>query len=140
MSKRSSSPSPGVGAGRTSSPQLTLVTLVDGDCALCSGYAQFVSAMDPRGKVYFETQQSEAGQTLLRRAGMPMDLSTIVTLECGGGNVRGYTKSTAVLRTFRFLGMPTVRQRGGEEGVAGVGTVFMVFLLAFTTVRSVNAF
>ena len=92
----------------SSSPQ-TLVTLVDGDCALCSGYAQCVSAMDTKGRVYFETQQSEAGQALLRRANMPMDLSTVVMLECGGGHVRGYTKSTAVLRTFRFLGLPMVR-------------------------------
>jgi predicted DCC family thiol-disulfide oxidoreductase YuxK len=48
----------------------TLVTLVDGDCALCSTYAAFISAMDPRGRVYFETQQSEQGRALLRRANM----------------------------------------------------------------------
>ena len=87
-----------------------LVTLVDGDCALCNGYARFVSTMDTRGGVYFETQQSEMGQALLRRANMPMDLSTVVMLECGGGHVRGYTKSTAVLRTFRFLGLPMVSE------------------------------
>jgi hypothetical protein len=56
---------------------------------------------------------------------MPMDLSTIVTLECsggggsGGGHVRGFTKSTAVLRTFRFLGMPLVGELGGRVGVWG---------------------
>lgn len=98
---------------RAASPSTVLVTLVDGDCALCSGYAQFISAMDVRGKVYFETQQSDAGQELLRRANMPMDLSTIVTLECSGGHVRGYTKSTAVLRTFRSLGLPLVGEKTG---------------------------
>ena len=36
----------------------TLVTLIDGDCALCSAYARVVSSLDTRGVVYFETQQS----------------------------------------------------------------------------------
>jgi len=100
--------------GSMSTPRAptSLVTLIDGDCALCSGYAQFVSAMDVRGRVFFEVQQSDVGRTLLRRANMPMDLSTIVTIECGsgsgGGRARGFTKSTAVLRTFKLLGMPLV--------------------------------
>ena len=34
------------------------MVLVDGDCALCSAYAQFVSARDARQYVYFETQVS----------------------------------------------------------------------------------
>jgi predicted DCC family thiol-disulfide oxidoreductase YuxK len=72
-------------------PLARLVTLIDGDCALCSGYARFVSAADTRGRVYFETQQSDAGKAMLRRAGMPLDLSTIVTLESAptGSGLRG---------------------------------------------------
>ena len=83
------------------------VTLVDGDCALCSGYARFVSAFDRAGRVYFETQQSPAGRALLRKAKMPEDLSTIALVERDErGNLRGFVKSTAVLRTFEILGWP----------------------------------
>ena len=83
------------------------VTLVDGDCALCSGYARFVSAFDRAGRVYFETQQSPAGRALLRKAKMPEDLSTIALVERDErGNLRGFVKSTAVLRTFETLGWP----------------------------------
>ena len=67
-------------AARSTTPP-SLVTLIDGDCALCSGYARFVSRLDARGVVYFETQQSPAGRALLRKAKMPEDLSTIVIIE-----------------------------------------------------------
>ena len=44
---------------------------------------------------------------MLRRVGVPSDLSTVVLIECAGENtLRGFTKSTAVLRTFRALGLP----------------------------------
>ena len=91
-------------AARSTTP--SLVTLIDGDCALCSGYARFVSRLDARGVVYFETQQSPAGRALLRKAKMPEDLSTIVIIESVDGRPRGHVKSTAVLRTFARLGMP----------------------------------
>ena len=84
----------------------TLVTLIDGDCALCSAYARVVSSLDRAGVVYFETQQSDVGRAVLRRARMPEDLSTIVVVEAASGDVRGYVKSTAVLRTFAALGAP----------------------------------
>ena len=84
----------------------TLVTLIDGDCALRSAYARVVSSLDRAGVVYFETQQSDVGRAVLRRARMPEDLSTIVVVEAASGDVRGYVKSTAVLRTFAALGAP----------------------------------
>jgi predicted DCC family thiol-disulfide oxidoreductase YuxK len=37
---------------------------------------------------------------------MPEDLSTIVVVETANGDVKGYVKSTAVLRTFAALGVP----------------------------------
>ena len=83
-----------------------LVTLIDGECALCSAYARVVSSLDRAGVVYFETQQSDVGRAVLRRARMPEDLSTIVVVEAACGDVRGYVKSTAVLRTFAALGAP----------------------------------
>eukprot|EP00951_Prasinocladus_malaysianus_P019272 scaffold155619_cov28-Prasinocladus_malaysianus.AAC.1 len=38
--------------------------------------------------------------------GMPVDLSTVVLVERQGGETRGYTKSTAVLRVMRRLSVP----------------------------------
>jgi predicted DCC family thiol-disulfide oxidoreductase YuxK len=73
---------------------------------LCSAYARVVSSLDRAGVVYFETQQSDVGRAVLRRARMPEDLSTIVVVEAACGDVRGYVKSTAVLRTFAALGAP----------------------------------
>jgi predicted DCC family thiol-disulfide oxidoreductase YuxK len=44
---------------------------------------------------------------LLQHVGQPEDLSTIVMIESvDGGAVRGYTRSTAVLRTLRLLLAP----------------------------------
>mmetsp|Transcript_38474 Transcript_38474/g.46434 ORF Transcript_38474/g.46434 Transcript_38474/m.46434 type:complete len:167 (-) Transcript_38474:414-914(-) len=82
------------------------VILVDGDCALCNGYVRFVSERDPDGLCYFETQQSADGEKLLNKYNQPKDLSTIVMFESVGTEVRGYTKSTAVLRTLRLLSVP----------------------------------
>merc|ERR1711874_801126 len=85
------------------------IILVDGDCALCNGYVRFVSARDALGLCYFETQQSPDGQKLLSHHDQPMDLTTIVMIECEGEgeeNTKCYTKSTAVLRTLRFLSFP----------------------------------
>mmetsp|Transcript_25159 Transcript_25159/g.82544 ORF Transcript_25159/g.82544 Transcript_25159/m.82544 type:complete len:148 (+) Transcript_25159:61-504(+) len=90
-----------------SKTKASVVVLVDGDCALCSGFAQFVSARDGKGAVYFETQQSDDGQKLLKHFKMPMDLTTIVTVEAKAGQKpQAFTKSTAVLRTMLFLDWP----------------------------------
>ena len=52
-------------------------------------------------------QQADAGRRLLQHVGQPEDLSTIVMIESvDGGAVRGYTRSTAVLRTLRLLLAP----------------------------------
>ena len=100
----------------------TLVTLIDGDCALCSAYARVVSSLDRAGVVYFETQQSDVGRAVLRRARMPEDLSTIVVVEAASGDVRGYVKSTAVLRTFAALGAPGLPARDAKETLQGMCT------------------
>ena len=74
---------------------------------LVYGYARLVSALDGKGAVYFETQQSDAGRALLKRCGMPTDLSSIVVVEVSPkGKAVGYVRSTAVLRTFLALGAP----------------------------------
>ena len=48
-------------------PSDSAVILVDGDCALCNGYARFVAAWDTANRFYFETQQSPEGRALLEQ-------------------------------------------------------------------------
>ena len=51
--------------------------------------------------------ESDAGRALLKRCGMPTDLSSIVVVEVSPkGKAIGYVRSTAVLRTFLALGAP----------------------------------
>merc|ERR1712178_638495 len=55
--------------------------LVDGDCALCNGFVQFVIMFNAANDVRFATQQSPLGQRLLRQHNLPMDLSTMIMME-----------------------------------------------------------
>merc|ERR1711908_167445 len=55
--------------------------LVDGDCALCNGFVQFVIMFNSANDVRFATQQSPVGQRLLKTHNMPMDLSTMIMME-----------------------------------------------------------
>ena len=77
--------------------------LFDGECRMCSGWARFVSARDPRGEFALIPQQSEEGRGILARYGLPADeMSTMVFVEDG----TAYTKSTGVLRVLERLPWP----------------------------------
>jgi predicted DCC family thiol-disulfide oxidoreductase YuxK len=79
------------------------IVLFDGECRMCSGWARFVSARDPRGEIELVPQQSDEGREILVRHGIPVDvMSTMVFVE--GENA--WTKSTGVLRVLRQLPMP----------------------------------
>ncbi|GMH43920.1 hypothetical protein BSKO_11854 [Bryopsis sp. KO-2023] len=80
--------------------------LIDGECVLCDGFTQFVAARDTQGIFFFETQQSNAGQQLLKIYDQPMDLTTVILIEKGAKTERCHVKSTAVLRIMRLLGFP----------------------------------
>ena len=82
----------------TPTPQHVL--LFDGVCNLCNGFVQFVLPRDPQGYYKFASLQSDYGQNLLRRAGLPTDeISTVVLCENG----RFYTHSDVGLRVVRHL-------------------------------------
>lgn len=68
-------------------PAARFRVLIDGECALCNGFAHFIIARDPRRQFDFA-----AGS----------DPSTVVLIEGG----RTYTRSTAVLRILKRLGFP----------------------------------
>merc|ERR1711871_1088511 len=79
--------------------------LVDGDCALCNGFVQFVIYFNSTKTIRFATQQSAFGQKMLRKNNQPMDLSTMERIP-GTDDVNCYVKSTGVLRTMKFLDAP----------------------------------
>ncbi|WP_019120669.1 thiol-disulfide oxidoreductase DCC family protein [Brevibacillus massiliensis] len=81
-------------------PAPSAILLFDGDCSLCSRTVQFVIPRDRQGRVKFASLQSEAGQQLLERHGLPAQgADTVVLIEDG----RSYVKSTAALRLLRCM-------------------------------------
>ena len=82
------------------------VVLVDGECLLCDGFARFVAQRDTGGLFLFETQQSNAGQQILKLYDLPLDLKTIILVETSGKSEACYVKSSAVLRILAQLSFP----------------------------------
>ncbi|MFC4247027.1 thiol-disulfide oxidoreductase DCC family protein [Natribaculum luteum] len=77
------------------------IVLFDGVCNLCQGVVQFIVPRDPDGTFRFASLQSDVGQKLLERYGLPTDeLESIVLIE--GEDC--YVKSAAVVRIARHLG------------------------------------
>jgi predicted DCC family thiol-disulfide oxidoreductase YuxK len=77
------------------------ILLFDGVCNLCNGSVQFVIKRDPKGKFLYAPLQSEVGQALLEKYGLPIEtMNSVVLVE--NGNV--FTKSDAPLQVSRSLG------------------------------------
>ena len=76
------------------------VILFDGVCHLCSGTVGFVLTRDRSRRFVFAPLQSEVGQTILGRAGLPLDENETLVLVEGD---RYEIKSTAALRIARRL-------------------------------------
>ena len=91
-------PPPAVTSGMdTSHP----ILFFDGVCNLCNGSVKFILQNDRRGELRFASLQSDVAEELLPPFGIdPDDLNSVVLYENG----RVYTKSNAVLRTFRLMG------------------------------------
>ena len=75
------------------------VVLFDGDCRFCHAGVQFIIKRDSQEMFYFASQQSDAGQRLLKEYRVPADIDSIVLIENG----KVYIKSTAALRICRHL-------------------------------------
>jgi len=85
-------------AGRQQRP----VILFDAVCLLCSTFIHFVLDNDEEGTFDFAPLQSPLGQKLCSKAGLPLDLSTMVLIdEAGTGHVRS-TGVLLVLSKCRF--------------------------------------
>jgi predicted DCC family thiol-disulfide oxidoreductase YuxK len=77
------------------------IVLFDGICTFCNGSVNFIIEHDPHRRFRFAPLQSEFGQALLRRFGLPADdLDTMILVENG----RAYAQSSAALRIAWDLG------------------------------------
>lgn len=96
----------------------TQIILFDGVCNLCNGFVQFLIKRDPNAKFKFASLQSESGQSLLFKFGLPTDnFHSFIYIK--GDN--HYTKSTAALNVLRDIG--------------GLWQLFYVFILAPKFIR-----
>mgnify|MGYP000162022613 CR=1 FL=1 len=76
------------------------IILFDGVCNLCNYAVIFTIRRDPQGKMCFASQQSEIGQELLVKFGLPQDtINSIVFIE----GDRCFLRSSAVLHLVRRL-------------------------------------
>jgi predicted DCC family thiol-disulfide oxidoreductase YuxK len=79
----------------------TNILLFDGVCNLCNRVVQFTIKRDPEEKFKFASLQSESGQALLKKFGLPAnDFDSFVFIQ--GDNY--YLKSAAGLHVLKELG------------------------------------
>jgi len=81
------------------------VLLFDGVCNLCSSTVQFVIAHDKTGYFKFASQQSEAGEALMKEHGISIpegDPLSLILIEDG----QVYQRSTGALHIARHLRFP----------------------------------
>jgi predicted DCC family thiol-disulfide oxidoreductase YuxK len=88
------------------------ILLFDGVCNLCNRIVQFTIKRDPKAKFRFASLQSESGQALLKKVGLPTDdFDSFVFIK---GN-KYFLKSSAGLHVLKELG--------------GVWKLFYVFII-----------
>lgn len=79
------------------------LVLYDGECGLCNRSVQLILRHDQRGHFRFAALQSELGQALLERHGLPADVVDTVVLVDGG---QAFTRSAAALRIAGKMDRP----------------------------------
>ena len=88
------------------------ILLFDGVCNLCNSIIQFTIKRDPKGKFKFASLQSESGQALLKKFGLPTDDFDSFVFINGD---KHFLKSSAGLHVLKELG--------------GVWKLFYVFII-----------
>ncbi len=79
----------------------TNILLFDGVCNLCNSMVQFTIKRDPKGKFKFASLQSEGGQALLNKFGLPTnDFDSFVFIN----GDKYFLKSSAGLQVLKELG------------------------------------
>lgn len=79
----------------------THILLFDGVCNLCNRMVRFTIKRDPKGKFKFAPLQSESGQALLKKQGLPVDNFDSFVFIKGD---KYYFKSSAGLQVLKELG------------------------------------
>ncbi len=77
------------------------ILLFDGVCNLCNRMVQFTIKRDKKAKIKFASLQSESGQALLLKFGLPTNDFDSFVFIC---HDKYYIKSTAALRVLKELG------------------------------------
>jgi predicted DCC family thiol-disulfide oxidoreductase YuxK len=78
----------------------TPILLFDGVCNLCNSWVQLVIKHDKKGRFRFAALQSDAGQELLKKSGLPLsNFTSLVLIE--GDKI--YQRSSAALRIAKQL-------------------------------------
>lgn len=76
------------------------IILFDGVCNLCNSSVQFIIRHDKKKQFLFASLQSEPGQELMKRYGLPAtELNSFILVE----NDKAWNRSTAALRVVRKL-------------------------------------
>ena len=75
--------------------------LVDGDCVLCSGWADFVLRRDRRARLRLAVTQSALGRAIYAHYGLDPDATNLLL-----GDGRAYAKSEAMIGVLRLLPLP----------------------------------
>jgi len=77
------------------------LVLFDGICNLCNGSVRFIISRDPEAHFTFASLQSDEGQRVLRRLGLPIaDLDSFVYIRDG----QVYRRSAGALHVLKDLG------------------------------------
>lgn len=79
----------------------TNILLFDGVCNLCNSIVQFTIERDPKGKFKFASLQSESGQALLNKFGLPTNNFDSFVFISGD---KYFLKSSAGLHVLKELG------------------------------------
>ncbi|MBM3418743.1 MAG: thiol-disulfide oxidoreductase DCC family protein [Bacteroidetes bacterium] len=88
------------------------ILLFDGVCNLCNGFVKFTIKRDPSAKFKFASLQSESGQKLLKKFGLPTDDFDSFVLIIGD---KYFLKSSAGLNVLKQLG--------------GIWSLFYIFII-----------
>jgi predicted DCC family thiol-disulfide oxidoreductase YuxK len=75
------------------------VILFDGVCKFCNGTVNFLISLDKEAIFRFAPIQSEAGQALIKKFGLPPEPESFIYIE----NDRAYLRTTAILMLARKL-------------------------------------
>ena len=79
------------------------IILYDGKCNLCSKTVRFVKKRDPSNRFEFLSNQSDTGQSILKRFGLNLiESNSIIFIK----DNEAYQKSTAVLKILERMKSP----------------------------------